>query len=142
MHEWFTQVDLLAKENSNFEFILPLHPNPEVQKHKHLLKHVNVVDPLPHSKLLDVLAKCKMVISDSGGIQEESSFFNKKVIVCRKTTERPEGIISGHLFICKLPQELCGIFNDLKDNYQIEEECPYGDGLSSFKIAKLFNEGL
>ena len=142
MSEWFQAVDDLAKENSELEFILPLHPNPNVQCHKHLLKHINVVRPLSHSMLLDILAKCKMVISDSGGLQEEGSFFNKKIIVCRQTTERPEGKISGHLIICKSPQELSRIFNDLKDNYQIEEECPYGDGLSSLKIAKLLNEGL
>tara|TARA_Y100000004_G_scaffold194700_1_gene259903 strand:+ start:1545 stop:2537 length:993 start_codon:yes stop_codon:yes gene_type:complete len=142
MDKWFQAVDNLAKENSQLEFILPLHPNPKVQGHKHLLKHINVVKPLSHPALLDILVKCKMVISDSGGLQEEGSFFNKKVIVCRKTTERPEGKNSGHLIICKSPQELCGIFNDLKDNYKIEEECPYGNGLSSLKIAKMLNEGL
>jgi UDP-N-acetylglucosamine 2-epimerase (non-hydrolysing) len=140
MHQWFRQVNLLAKENSDLEFILPLHPNPEVQKHKHLLKHVNVIEPLPHSKLLDVLAKCKLVISDSGGIQEEGSFLNKKVIVCRKSTERPEAKVSGHLVMCRDPDNLSGVFYDLKNNFEVNNPCPYGDGRSSQKVKEILNE--
>jgi len=140
MHQWFRQVDLLAKENSDLEFILPLHPNPEVQKHKHLLKHVNVIEPLSHSKLLDVLAKCKLVISDSGGIQEEGSFLNKKVIVCRKSTERPEAKVSGHLVMCRDPDNLSGVFYDLKNNFEVNNPCPYGDGRSSQKVKEILNE--
>lgn len=140
MSEWFKSVDDLAKENSELEFILPLHPSPNVQRHKDLLKHINVVDPLPHPMLLDILVQCKLVISDSGGLQEEASFFNKKIIVCRQTTERPEGKRSGHLIICKSPQELCRIFYNLEDNYKIEEKCPYGDGESSIKVKKILDE--
>ena len=140
MNEWFKSVDDLAKRNSELEFILPIHPSPNVQRHKHLLNYVNVIDPLPHSMLLDILVRSKLVISDSGGLQEEASFFNKKVIVCRKKTERPEGKRSGHLIICESPQELCRIFDDLKDNYKIEEECPYGDGRSSVKVKKILDE--
>lgn len=74
MDEWFETINHIAKENPNLEFILPIHPNPNVQKHKHLLTHVNVVDPLSHEDLLEVLVKTKFVISDSGGLQEEGSF--------------------------------------------------------------------
>ena len=140
MSEWFEAVNDLAKQNSELEFILPLHPSPNVQRHKHLLNHINVLDPLPHSMLLDILVKSKLVISDSGGLQEEASFFNKKVIVCRQTTERPEGKNSGHLIMCQSPQELCGIFNNLEDNYEIKEKCPYGDGKSSIKVKKILDE--
>jgi len=140
MSEWFKSVDDLAKRNSELEFILPIHPSPNVQRHKHLLNYVNVIDPLPHSMLLDILVRSKLVISDSGGLQEEATFFNKKVIVCRKKTERPEGKRSGHLIICESPQELCRIFDDLKDNYKIEEKCPYGDGRSSVKVKKILDE--
>ena len=140
MSEWFKSVDDLAKENSELEFILPLHPSPNVQRHKDLLKHINVVDPLPHSMLLDILVQCKLVISDSGGLQEEAAFFNKKIIVCRKTTERPEGKKSGHIFICKKPNQLYSIFNELKKSFEINCDCPYGDGTSSQKIKLIINE--
>ena len=137
MDQWFKIVDQLAKSNPNLEFILPLHPNPNVQKHKHLLKNINVVKPLSHPELLDILVKCRLVISDSGGLQEEGSFFNKKVIVCRETTERPEAIETGHLFLCSSPNKLESKFGKLIENYYIDAPCPYGDGKSSFKIKSI-----
>ena len=66
MPKWFKEVNQLAKDNPSVEFILPVHPNPNVCAHKHLLSHINVIDPLSHDVLLDILAKCKLVISDSG----------------------------------------------------------------------------
>ena len=140
MDQWFKNVNQLAIDNPDLEFILPLHPNPNVQKHKHLLTNVSVIEPLSHSELLNILVKCKLVISDSGGLQEESSFFNKKVIVCRKTTERPEAIETGHLHICPTPENLFFKFGEVNNNYYIDTKCPYGDGKSSLKI-KCFLDG-
>ena len=139
MGKWFEEVNKLAKINPELEFILPIHPNPNVKKHKHLLTNVNVVEPLSHPELLDILVKCKLVISDSGGLQEEGSFFNKKVIVCRETTERPEAIKTGHLHLCSSPKNLASKFGYLINNYYINEICPYGDGNSSNKIYKIIN---
>lgn len=140
IYDWFKTINEIAKNNSDLEFILPIHPNPNVQKHKNILTNVNVIKPLDHKKLLDVLVKCKLVISDSGGLQEESSFLNKKIIVCRETTERPEGKESGQLTICKHPNNLTSIFKNLNNNYKIDSVCPYGDGKSSEKIASILNE--
>lgn len=134
MEEWFSELEQLALENLDLEFILPIHPNPNVQKHKHLLKKVKVVDPLNHEDLLQLLVKCRLVISDSGGLQEEGSFFNKKVIVCRTVTERPEAIETGHLHLCKEPSDLKKLFDDLKLNYYINSTCPYGDGISAQRV--------
>jgi len=134
MQEWFVELDKIALDNPDIEFILPIHPNPNVQKYRHILKHVKVVDPLDHDSLLELLVKCKLVISDSGGLQEEGSFFNKKVIVCRTTTERPEALETGHLHLCKLPADLSKIFDSLKDNYYIDSKCPYGDGKAAMRI--------
>jgi UDP-N-acetylglucosamine 2-epimerase (non-hydrolysing) len=137
MNEWFTELNNIAKENPDLEFILPIHPNPNVQKHRGILTHVNVIEPLNHSELLELLVKVKFVISDSGGLQEEGSFFNKKVIVCRKTTERPEGIDTGHLYMCKSPKELSLLFEVINKNYSVNSECPYGDGMSSKKVKSI-----
>jgi len=134
MEEWFNTINQLAKSNPELNFILPLHPNPNVQKYKHVLTHVNVINPLSHLELIEILVKCKLVISDSGGLQEEGSFFNKKVIVCRETTERPEGIQSGHTYMCPSPKYLLPLFNKLIDNYEIQFPCPYGDGRTSTKV--------
>ena len=76
--DFFKQISELAKENPDLEFILPIHPNPEVQKYKHLLTNVNVIQPLQYDQLIDILKDTKLVITDSGGIQEECSFLNKK----------------------------------------------------------------
>jgi UDP-N-acetylglucosamine 2-epimerase (non-hydrolysing) len=140
MDEWFTELNNIAKENPDLEFILPIHPNPNVQKHRNILTHVNVIEPLNHSELLELLFKVKFVISDSGGLQEEGSFFNKKVIVCRKTTERPEGIDTGHLYMCESPKELPLLFEIINKDYSVDSQCPYGDGMSSKKIKNLIYE--
>ena len=137
MRAWFKEINKLAEKHPNLEFILPLHPNPNVQTHKGLLHKIRVVTPLSHHDLISLLVKCRLVISDSGGLQEEASFFNKKVIVCRKVTERPEGIETGHLHLCDSPDQLGKLFDRLCDNYYIDNPCPYGDGHSSTRISKL-----
>lgn len=139
IHEWFTEINELAKKHSELEFILPLHPNPNVQKHKDILTNVKVIEPLTHSDLLDVLVKTKIVITDSGGLQEECSFFNKKCLVCRKITERPESIgLSSYLI--NEPTDLKAIFDNQIKEYKIDIESPYGDGNSSKKIIEIFKK--
>ncbi len=142
MDEWFVEINNLAKMYPNLKFILPLHPNPNVQKHKGLLANISVVDPLTHDETINILKDCKLVITDSGGLQEEGSFFNKKVIVCRKTTERPEGIKTGHLYMCEEPKKLKELFGKLENNSYICKPCPYGDGKSAEKIKKILDEEL
>lgn len=137
MDKWFIELNNIAKKYPDLEFILPLHPNPNVQKHKHLLTNINVVEPLSHSELLEILVKCKFVISDSGGLQEEGSFFNKRVIVCRKVTERPEAIPTGHLHICNTPADLEKLVDFINEKHYIDVACPYGDGKTSEKLIKL-----
>ncbi len=134
MDQWFTEINKIAVSHLDLEFILPLHPNPNVEKWKSLLSNVTVINPLSHNELLNILIKTKLVITDSGGIQEESTFFNKKVIVCRETTERPEGIDTGHLHLCKRPNELKKLFDKLLKNPYINTDCPYGNGKSAPKI--------
>ena len=136
MDKWFKEIDNLAQENPQLKFILPLHPNPNVQKHKNILKHVIVLEPLSHKDLLEILINTTLVITDSGGIQEESSFFNKKCLVCRKTTERPESI-GLNTFLVKTPEKLKGLFYLHLKNYSINLPCPYGDGHTAFKISKI-----
>jgi len=141
MRDWFLALDNIAKiYKDDLDFILPIHPNPKVLEHKHLLNYVNVVDPLSHDDLIKVLVECKFCITDSGGIQEEASFFNKKCIVCRKNTERQEAIMSGHVVLCKSPGDLSRSVLAMLDNYQIDRKCPFGDGHSSTKIKRLIDE--
>ena len=139
MDEWFKQINQLAIDNPELKFEIPLHPNPNVKKHKDLLTHVSVVYPFDYDTMIKEISECRFLISDSGGIQEESSFLNKKVIVCRKITERPESV-GKHSFMCGEPKDLKGLFYSLKDNYEVDLECPYGDGRSSKRIVKYLKE--
>jgi UDP-N-acetylglucosamine 2-epimerase (non-hydrolysing) len=139
MHEWFKEVNDLAVQYPELEFILPIHPNPNVQKHRDLLTNVKVVEPLSHDELIAILLECKLVISDSGGIQEEASFLNKKVIVCREKTERPEAIYTGHLHLCKTTDMLKYLFVALEKDSYICKDSPYGDGYAAEKIKKILD---
>ena len=142
MDKWFESLNKICEENQDLNFILPIHPNPNVQKYKGLLnKKIKVVDPMSHNELIETLIGCKFVITDSGGIQEESSFLNKKSIVCRKTTERPEGITTGHLLLCENPEDLPTFVYNLNKDFYINNGCPYGDGNSSIKILNILKNG-
>jgi UDP-N-acetylglucosamine 2-epimerase (non-hydrolysing) len=140
MSDWFTEINNLAIANSDLEFILPIHPNPNVQKWKHLLTSVNVVEPMEHTDMILHIKKCRFIISDSGGLQEEGSFFNKQVIVCRTTTERPEGLYTGHLHLCKNPNDLKKLFGKVNNNPYISENCPYGDGDTAIKVLNILRD--
>ena len=138
---WFFELNKLAEKYKKIKFIFPIHKNSEIIKHRKILKNVEVIENLPHEKFMKIFIKSKLIITDSGGIQEEASFLNKKVIVCRKFTERPEGIKSGHLFICKNPRLLMNLFKKLNKNFKISNASPYGDGRASKKIVKfLYNQ--
>jgi len=138
MDKWFSSIDKLGERYSDLEFILPIHPNPEIRKHRDLLKNVKVVEPITHSNIIDILKECRFVISDSGGLQEECSFLNKRIIVCRRTTERPE-TIGTHSTMCPYPENLEEIVNNIYKNYEIIAECPYGDGMSWKNIVDVLN---
>lgn len=142
IQDWFSEINSSAIQYPELEFVFPMHPNPNIQKHKHILTHVTVTKPLNHEELLTVLVKAKFVISDSGGLQEEGSFFNKKVIVCRKTTERPEGISTGHLIMCDSPTQLRELVDTVNKNYAVDSPCPYGDGHSAERIIRLIEDNI
>ena len=136
MREWFQEIDKLAKHYHNYEFVLPLHPNPKVIDASRVLEKVKVVKPMEHMDLLNSIAKSCMIITDSGGIQEEASFYGKKVLVCRKTTERP----SHNSLLIHEPKLLFGSFNKIHKEPTINKECPFGDGRSSERIYSIMKE--
>ena len=138
--EWFAVFDKLALENPQYEFIIPLHPNPNVQKHKDLLKHVKVVKPMQYAEFIRLLSQARLVITDSGGLQEESSFFKKKCIVCRQATERVEGM--GTFAFMSSPDKVESDFYSMIDDYIPDDTCPYGDGHSAERITNILLEEL
>jgi UDP-N-acetylglucosamine 2-epimerase (non-hydrolysing) len=136
---WLHEIDKIAEKNKDIEFIYPVHPNPIIKTEADKCKYIKKIEPLQHIELLSILKDCKFVITDSGGIQEEACFLNKKIIVCRKTTERPEGINTGHIHLCSKPQNLNSEFLKINNNFVISKKCPYGNGKSSQKILKILN---
>ena len=136
MKDWFTSLEKLANKYKDYEFLLPIHPNPDVKKHKGILKKVQVIEPLPHHELIDYMRRCKLIITDSGGLQEESSFLKKKSIVCRKTTERVEGQGTFSI-LCEKPEDLDILFKDMIEDYIIDLPCPYGDGTTGERVVDI-----
>ena len=138
MDRWFVQISKLALANPHLKFTIPLHPNPSVQKHRDKLVGVNVVEPLGYPEFLARLAKSFMVISDSGGIQEECAFLGKRVLVCRTETERPESL-GKTSWLVQGPESLPDRYNSIKDT-EVKPSFVFGDGLSSRRIATILKE--
>ena len=139
--DWFLEVEKLANKYKDLDFILPIHPNPNVLRHRDIFEKVKVTSPMDYEDFIKHIASCKLVITDSGGIQEECSFLRKKTIVCRTTTERRE-VLNKFSFLCDNPKELGKIFTTHIKNYipKRRYRCPYGNGFSSKKIIGILKE--
>ncbi|MBI5575407.1 MAG: UDP-N-acetylglucosamine 2-epimerase (non-hydrolyzing) [Deltaproteobacteria bacterium] len=93
----FDELNRVAAGNPDLDLVLPIHPNPNVRKHRPRLTagNIRVIPPVGYFEMLRMLASARFVISDSGGIQEECACLNKRILVVRETTERPEVIEMG-----------------------------------------------
>jgi len=122
---------------------LPAHPNPNVQKQLAKVSkkspNLKILGPLPYSEFISILSQMDLIVTDSGGVQEESIALGKRVIVVRETTERPEGLVTGlaKLFDIKsrnLAQELISSLNYIHDKQDFSKV--YGDGHASIRIVE------
>lgn len=133
----FKRISKLSEKYENIKFVIPLHPNPNVQKNKKYLTNIEIIPPLDYDKLLEfVSSKCLCIITDSGGIQEEALFLKKRCIVMRDTTERQEGIYDSGNVLCPNLSDLESIFSNMIKNPE-SKGCPFGDGKSSKRIVDL-----
>ncbi len=137
MVDWCRELERCAESRPDLQFVFPAHPSPKVQEAVSDLSRVEVIPPVDRDQLIDLILSSAIVITDSGGIQEEVAFFNKKAIVCRKTTERPEGIDTGHTVLCGEPDKLVTYFLAELKNPIVNAPCPYGDGASARKILSI-----
>jgi UDP-N-acetylglucosamine 2-epimerase (non-hydrolysing) len=139
IEDLFRELERIATKYRKLKFVLPIHPNPHVRKHRHLLTAANiqVIDPVGYPEMLRMISCAAFLITDSGGIQEEATCFNKKVIIARETTERPEvleiglGRIAGRNME-KAIEWACDPPPSLKAS-------PYGDGRAAFRIADILS---
>jgi UDP-N-acetylglucosamine 2-epimerase (non-hydrolysing) len=141
MSEWFRSLESAAQKNPHLQFIFPIHPSPDVIKHRHILKSVRVCDPMTHDDLIRLLSRCRFVVTDSGGIQEEASFLKKKTIVCRSHTERSEGI-GIFSFMCDSPDLLCELIHTIDIDPVVNSPCPYGNGTAAQQIVNILKKEL
>jgi UDP-N-acetylglucosamine 2-epimerase (non-hydrolysing) len=134
------------REFSDVHWIYPVHPNPNVKKavKRHLtgLANVHLVDPLDYGDLVAVLQAATIVLTDSGGLQEESPSLGKPVLVLRDVTERPEAVRAGTVKLVgtdkvKILRETRRLLTD-KNHYRRMAEAvnPYGDGRAAARIAQ------
>jgi UDP-N-acetylglucosamine 2-epimerase (non-hydrolysing) len=96
--------------------------------------NLEIIDPLNYEEMIDYLLRVKLIISDSGGIQEEAPSFGKKILVVRESTERPEVIKCGAGILVKNTSDnsLFDLFTLInKSDYKYNGENPFGDGKSS-----------
>lgn len=130
LDKWISEIEKLAIQETTTKFFFIKHPNPNVLKYLHMLKNVNILDPMPHDELLKIIAqRAKLLITDSGGLQEEASHYNKFCLVCRKVTERP----SKSSVCIEEPSDLIKFYN-LYKNKRVVTRGSFGAGDSSNKI--------
>ncbi|MFQ6676178.1 MAG: non-hydrolyzing UDP-N-acetylglucosamine 2-epimerase [Fidelibacterota bacterium] len=132
MESMFRQIETLARGHPELEFVFPMHPNPEVQRLRHLLEKTAVIKPLKYGEFLHLLSEARFVITDSGGIQEECAAFRKKVLVCRERTERPEGVEAG--FARVVGTRIEENFPWANDDPEWKGDNPFGDGKAAERI--------
>ena len=87
----------LARRHEDCLWVYPMHPNPEVRRHASLLRHprLRVLPPLPYPEFLWLMRRASLILTDSGGVQEEAPCLGKPVLVLRRKTERPELLKAG-----------------------------------------------
>ena len=139
--------DLAAHHPGRYEFIWPLHPNPAVGEcARRMLGEtagVFLTGPATYDRLLEMLSQCDMVVTDSGGIQEEAPSFGKPVLILRETTERPEGVDEGMAWLVGCEPTLIvaaveRMTRKLERGEMRIEANPYGDGGAAGRIADYF----
>lgn len=135
----------LAVHNENIQFIYPVHLNPNVQgpvaNVLSNLENVHLISPVGYESFIYLMKKCYLVLTDSGGVQEEAPSLGKPVLVMRNNTERPEALESGTVKLVgaefkSITESVQNLLTD-KELYSKMSKAhnPYGDGKASQRIA-------
>ncbi len=151
MHNMFRAIRHVMDEHKDVKAIYPIHMNPVVRKaaEEELsgCDRVHIIEPLDVLDFHNFMARSYLILTDSGGIQEEAPSLGKPVLVMRDTTERPEGIKAGTLkLVGTSEQAIYENFGNLLNNKAEYEKMahasnPYGDGRACERIAKILNPG-
>ena len=135
----------VADKHSDVQFVYPVHLNPNVQKpvNEILGDHprIHLIAPLSYEPFVWLMNRATVVLTDSGGVQEEAPSLGKPVLVMRENTERPEGVEAGNAKLVgtsqeKIVEELSALLNDPSSRDAMARIAnPYGDGNACQKIA-------
>jgi UDP-N-acetylglucosamine 2-epimerase (non-hydrolysing) len=152
MYHIFRAVKRIVEEFKDIKVVYPIHLNPKVREIANDVlkgeKRVKMIEPLEVIDFHNFLNKAYIVLTDSGGIQEEAPSLGKPVLVLRDTTERPEGIEAGTLKLTGTDEDV--IYNKTKEllsntkTYQSMSKAnnPYGNGTASKQIVKIIKQKL
>lgn len=152
MRNMFKAIKRIIDEHSDIKAIYPIHMNPVVRDAaKEILgdtDRIRIIEPLEVLDFHNFLSRSHLIVTDSGGIQEEAPSLGKPVLVMRDTTERPEGIEAGTLKLVGTDEEV--IYSTFKQLLEDQNEYdrmskasnPYGDGLASKRIADILESTL
>lgn len=147
MHNMFRAIRRVMEEHPDVKAIYPIHMNPIVRKAAEeelgALDRIRIIEPLEVLDFHNFLSRSYMILTDSGGIQEEAPSLGKPVLVMRDTTERPEGVKAGTLKLVGTDEDI--IYQNFKLLLESSEAYeamsgasnPYGDGLASKRIADI-----
>jgi UDP-N-acetylglucosamine 2-epimerase (non-hydrolysing) len=140
----------IATGNDDVELVYPVHPNPNVREPVEKIlgpvAGVHLIEPMDYFRFVHLMKRSKIILTDSGGIQEEAPSLGKPVLVMRETTERPEGIDAGTVKLVGTDRETIvretQLLLDSKDEYDRMAKAvnPYGDGKASKRIADFLAE--
>ena len=152
MHRMFRAIRRVMEERPDTKAIYPIHMNPQVRKaaHEELdgFDRLRIIDPLEVVGFHNFMARSYLILTDSGGIQEEAPSLGKPVLVMRDTTERPEGVEAGTLRLVGTEEETVYrefslLLEDSKEYAAMSHASnPYGDGHASLRIADVISEAL
>ena len=140
----------IAANNNDVEIVYPVHLNPNVLKPVNDLlgeiNNIHLIKPLSYPSFVWIMKKSYLIITDSGGVQEEAPSLGKPVLVMRDTTERPEAVDAGTVILVgtdknKIVQEATDLLhNKEKYNSMSELRNPYGDGKACDRIVEFINK--
>ena len=139
-------IEYLAEKYSNHTFIIPVHPNPNVKDkicaRLNRLANIKLLTPLDYPNLVYLMKNAKLILTDSGGIQEEAPSFGCPTLVMRYETERQEGIDAGVSVLVgadydKILKYSEAILAKSRQETRLKISNPYGDGTSSKQIEKI-----
>jgi UDP-N-acetylglucosamine 2-epimerase (non-hydrolysing) len=139
-------------DRADVQVVYPVHPNPNVQDpvQRYLAGHPNIrlIEPLSYVPFVDLMRRAYLLITDSGGIQEEGPSLGKPILVLREKTERPEAVIAGTVKLVGTDEECivreAAFLLDRREAYDAMARVhnPYGDGLASGRISRLIDSFL